>query len=218
MVIICAQALAHDIEFKKFSGGLYKENAFEYPASLTEENLEIVLKEISLVTSDLVLEIKQNGDHLYAVVTCTKRESSEGECKSGKSYLFGQGEVAFSNFTITPASIEFIVPKTETGDLVKALKYSFGRYENVPFTYPSTLSKEQIELVIGKLLDQTQHEISSVHPSRDYSVYPSREKFSTYTITTCTTGARIKHYCDSGESYEFDLNTYEINKVGGWVQ
>ncbi|MFQ3246420.1 MAG: hypothetical protein ACI9SP_003072 [Arenicella sp.] len=210
IALLCNQAFGHDIELKKFSSGLYKKNSFEYPASLTDKNLEIILKEIAIVTSYPIFYIRQNGDHLYSVVTCTKGESVEGKCKSGESYLFGQGEVAFSNFTITSSEIGFITPKSEDGDLIKPLKYSFGRYENVPFTYASTLSREQIELVIEKTLDLTRHEIMSV--------YPSRESFSKYTIMTCSTGARITFYCNGGRSYEFDFNTYKIKESGSWVQ
>jgi len=210
IALFCKQALGHDIELKKFSSGLYKKNPFEYPASLTDKNLEIILKEIAIATSYPIFYIKLNRDHLYSVVTCTKGESIEGECKSGESYLFGQGEVAFSNFTITPGEIRFISPKSEDGDLIKPLKYSFGRYANVPFSYASTLSREQIELVIEKTLELTKHEI--------ISVYPSRDNFSKYTIMTCSSGARIKYYCDGGGSYEFDFNTYKIKESGGWVQ
>ncbi len=210
IALFCKQAFAHDIGVKKFSSGLYEKYELEYPASLTDDNLEIIFKEIGAVSSDPIYSINQRRDHLYDVVICTKREGVKGECKSGESYLFGQGEVAFSNFTITPSKIQFISPKSESGDVVKPLKYSLGRYENVPFSYASSLSEEQIELVIEKISDQTSHEIMSV--------YPVRDSFSKYRIMTCTSGARIKYYCDGGESYEFDFNTYKIKKSGNWVQ
>lgn len=124
--------------------------------------------------------------------------------------MFGQGKVAFANFSIATDKLQF-VPLEKKDDMpTKILEYSSGKYENIPFSYPSSLSEEQIELLIEKLQVHSQYEI--------LSVAPSIAGFSKYEIMTCSAGARVRYFYNAGESFQFDFDTYKIKEFGNWIQ
>jgi len=210
IIVLWQPAFGHDIATKKFDSGQYKENPFEHPSSLTHDEIEIILKEIDRVSGNPILYIKQNQVHMYSVYTCADGNEIVEECKSGEVFIFGHGKVEFVNFSITAEKVQFAQPKDDNDVPIKSLEYSNGKYENVPFNYPDSLSEEQIELLVNKILDQTEYEI--------FSVYPSRDNFSTYNVMTCTAGARIKYLCDAGESFQFDFDTYKAKNIGNWIQ
>ena len=200
-------AASHETGVKKYLGGSYSSNAFEYPASLTDEQVKTIVDQVASISDDQIFYVIERKDNFYEVVTCSEGARYWGKCKAGQSYLFGQGKVAFSNFSITSGSIKFVSLSEEN---IEGLEYSLGKYSNLPFMYSPKISKNQIEKIIEQVSKNTKHEILSVNSRVDDS--------TKYYIMTCSTGSRLKDYCDGGQSFQYDIKNEKIIATGNWVQ
>ena len=203
---------AHELGVKTYALGQYEKSGFEYPASLSDEQLIVILNEIDKISGKPILHIRLTRDHIYNVTVCTKKNRNVGECVTGETYLFGQGKASFTNFSITPTTVEFLAAQSDTEEVGAFKEFSDGVYSELPFYYSSSLTTEQITLIVEKFQQITSDEINSVYQRHQHQNHP------TYEIMTCTSGSRFKFLCIGGDIYEFNLETYDIIKRGPWVQ
>jgi hypothetical protein len=205
---------AHELGIKTYALGKYEKLGFDYPASLTDEQLMVVLNDIDKISGKPITDIRLTRDHIFNVTVCTKKSHDVGKCLTGESYLFGQGKESFTNFSITPTTVEFLAAHADTEEPAAFKEFSNGVYSELPFYYSSSLTIEQITLMVEKFQHITSDEINSVYQRHQYQ----NQNHQTYEIMTCTNGSRFKYLCIGGDIYEFNLETYDIIKRGPWVQ
>jgi hypothetical protein len=208
LTIFSQCAFSHEIDVKKYSGGAYASNSFDYPASLSNEQVKIIVDEVKKLSRDGIFYVTENEDGFYNVVTCSEGERYWGKCKSGEIYLFGNGRTVFSNFSITSSSIGFLPQPEHEGEPIKYKEYFLGKYSNLIFNYPSSLSEDQIEEIVEKISTVTKHGILSIGQAID--------SYSRYPIRTCTEGARIVNYCIAGEYFEYEIKSKSITNSSLW--
>jgi hypothetical protein len=210
LIFFSQTVYAHEAGIKKYLKGPYESNPFEYPASLADKSINIIVSEIKKVTDYeiLLVDIKFEHyylEHYYEVRTCSKDERRSRKCKDLEIYYFAQGKKDFVNLSITPEQISYIKPDEN----FKPLYYIKGKYENFPFIYSSDLSKDKIEDIVKKISKITKYEIISVWNTRDSE--------STYKVRVCSSGSRVIR-CDAGKSFIYDTESKKIIGIkGNWV-
>jgi hypothetical protein len=212
-VILISACASKGIEPVVYKKGKYRTDSFEYPSTLRATEIEYIVDEINKLSEDKIGKISLARDYRYDVMVCSVVDHSIDKlpyCRNPQLYRFGYGHSGFTNFQITPHPwhdfplYEFRFEKHENHS-----EYSHGKYRDIPISYPSTISKQEIKNVVAAIEDVSSYEIGGVLIKDE----------ETLEIGTCKLGSRLPNHCETGESILYDRVTIKvIEKTCCWIQ